>query len=59
MAPTVLKEEQESNEGKKKVTRKIRETGKYENSNHVKETRPQFLYGVLTALRTVRTGKSK
>jgi len=39
-----------------KVTRKIWENEGPENSNHVKETLPQFLYGVLTALRTVRTG---
>jgi hypothetical protein len=42
-----------------KVTRKIWENEEHENSNDVKETRPQFLYGVLTALRTVPTGKSK
>ena len=56
-APTALKEEQGSKETK--VTREIRENEEHKNSNHVKETRPQFLYGVLTALRTVRTGKSK
>jgi uncharacterized MAPEG superfamily protein len=41
-----------------KITREIREKEEHKKSNHVKETYPQFLYSILTALRTGRTVQS-